>query len=129
LGGDGGVRDGRRDVVQPFVARAGGRQRLIENDAVAVDDCGSRVGGDRRDWSEADPQREREENGGEDAAEPAGETPALQLHFHGLTSTTSLAVLPKTSGSYISSADIGAVMNVPAVVARIMYVNSCTPSA
>src|SRR5207302_22861 len=115
LGGDGGVRDGWRDVIQPLVARAGGRQRLIENDAVAIDDGRRRVGRNRRNWSEANPQRERDQTAGEAAGGPC-ET-GLD---HGLTSTTSLAVLPNTSGSYISSANIGAVMNVPAVVARTM---------
>jgi hypothetical protein len=34
LGGDGGVADGGRNLIEPFVARAGRRQRLVENDAV-----------------------------------------------------------------------------------------------
>ncbi len=37
---------------------------------------------------------------------------------HRRTSITAVGVRPKTSGSYISSARAGAVLNVPAVVAR-----------
>ena len=42
---------------------------------------------------------------------------ALPLDLH----RSAVAVRPKTSGSYISSACAGAVRNVPAVVARTMY--------
>ena len=48
---------------------------------------------------------------------PDGRDDILGIYF---TSTTALAVRPNTSGSYISSACIGAVTNVPAVVARSM---------
>ncbi len=54
--------------------------------------------------------------------------PPHSKEFHRLTSTTVVAVRPKTSGSYISSACVGAAMNVPAVVARTRYVNRCSPS-
>ena len=46
-----------------------------------------------------------------------------------LISTTTGAARPFTSGAYICSTDVPATRNVPAVVARMRYENSCRPSA
>src|SRR5207244_5993570 len=118
--------DAPRNVlcVEPFAARLFRRQRLVQHDSVAIDD---RRGGrfrrpDRRQRTEPQPRDERNRSD-DDRCDCAREAP-----FHGLTSTTSLAVRPNTSGLYISSALIGAAVNVPAVVARTRYEYSCGPS-
>src|SRR5262249_54091473 len=100
------VRNGR----DPCAAYAAARQRLVKHDAIAIGDDRRCLRLNRR------------------GRPPAGPDPEQQEPDQGLSSTTSVAVRPKTSGSYISSTCVGAVMNVPAVVARTTYVNSCTPS-
>ena len=42
----------------------------------------------------------------------------VNVDAHFFTCATMIAVRPKTSGSYISSACVGAAVDVPAVVAR-----------
>ena len=55
LGSDRGRGDVFRNDVEPLVARTGGGQRLVQNDAVAVDDGGRGVGRDGGNGAEADP--------------------------------------------------------------------------
>src|ERR1041385_5989831 len=135
-----------RHLGDPLTARPIRRQRLVQHHAMAIGDDRRRVARDGREGAEADPQRKRDhhrhperERGtwaegrheARDSCPPAHQVLRYaqdDVATHGCTSTTTDPVLPNTSGSYISSALAGAVTNVPAVVARTMYVNSCVPS-
>src|ERR1051325_10695613 len=132
LCGDGRALDVVRDLAQPGAARAAAAEGLVEDDAVAVEDRRRCLRRDRRQRRETDVERcdgDRHdvEGGGHAAAPTAPAWPAHSTRGH-FTSTTALAVLPNTSGSYISSTCAGAATKRPAVVARTRYVNSCVPS-
>ena len=86
------------------------RERLVKNDAVAIDDRRRR----RVDVILGDRTNSRTGKIPSAAIDPQQATGHRPLELHGLTSPTTLvAVRPNTSGSYISSACAGAVMNVP----------------
>src|SRR6185436_13277914 len=129
LRGQGGAHERIRKPVgrDAAAALAFGGERLPQGLAVARDDLGRRLlvqleepGGQR---AEPHPGRARDRDREQD---PDPRAPPQTLH--GCTVTTAEPVRPKTSGSYISSACVGAVRNVPEVVARATYVNVWTPS-
>ena len=70
LGGDGGKSDRLGYLFEPLVARTGGRQRLVQDDTVAVDNGRRCVGMDGRDGAEAQPERKDKETAGEAAGTP-----------------------------------------------------------
>ncbi len=131
-----GHEGGRQPIgLQPLLAGPEIGPRLVQDFPVAIDD-GRRAHRRRdveqplRQRAEADPRGERDarkRRACRRAPQPGPRPhPSDALHdlrpdpFHGLTSTTTDAVRPNTSGSYISSTCAGAVEYVPAVVARTM---------
>ena len=128
LGGDRGVDQRRRKVRGIETRRASSRVRsgFVERRAVPVHHHGRRIrrsppadppglvrGGSMPRRRVSPPQRPR----GKTASRCRGSREAGDHHR---TSIVAVAVRPNTSGSYISSACVGAVRNVPVVVARAM---------
>src|SRR6266508_6492818 len=104
----------RREMLATSAIR---RERLVQDDTIAVDDRRRRHQSRRRNRTASDPDRKSDHR-----TENRQQT--TDNRFHRFTSITLVAVLPNTSGSYISSACAGAAMNTPAVVARSRYLYS-----
>jgi hypothetical protein len=127
LHGNRGGHQHRRQRVggEPHTARGVGRQRLIQRLAAPVHhERGQSRLVQQSLGQGAHPQPRQQHNGRAGDAEHGRTTrrarEAREPDDHRFTSITLVAVRPKTSGSYISSALAGAVRNVPAVVARTM---------
>jgi hypothetical protein len=119
LRGQGGPHERVREPVgrEATAALAFGGERLAQGLAVARHDLGRRLlvqhqePGGQRAQPHPGPARDRDREHGRDPRAPSRKP-------HGWTVTIAEPVRPKTSGSYISSACVGAVRNVPEVVAR-----------
>ena len=117
LRGQGGLHErvGKAVGIDEAAALAFGGERLPQGLAVARDDLGRGVlvQGEKTGGQGPQPDPARAEGRGQGDRHRTAPRP-----LHGCTVTTAEPVRPKTSGSYISSTCVGAVRNVPEVVAR-----------
>src|SRR5690606_15855653 len=120
------VRRQRRGVYR-IAAESVTAARFVQQLAVTVEHQRRPHGGLLEQIVGQRPVSQRPCNREDEEARTRDVAPARR-HCSFLTSTRVASPRPLTSGSYICSAHAGAARNVPAVVARTRYANSCVPS-
>jgi len=129
LGGEHRFDRVRPDLVERHPARAGGvvRAHLAEQPAVAIEEARrlrsrrarAELRRQRRHRRRDDERDHRRQEGADDDAQDAPE-PGRADHF-AFTSKIVAPVRPNTAGSYMHSARVGGITNLPIVVARARY--------